>query len=167
METLNNKAIEGYVAGETCNREGCKGIIEEHDTDGGCACHLHAPCSYCETSREFCPECGWEGADEQYESYITWAASITEDQKAQWEKERQERQKKEEEFWEKYRSDEPVDVITFRSKSHTHFSMEKIGMFPLGTSIDTVRAVVRGTFGGRFKQFNEKTGRFHYIAYTD
>lgn len=56
---------EGYLKGDVCNREGCKGTIDEHDTDGGCSCHISPPCSYCETPREFCPECDWESIDER------------------------------------------------------------------------------------------------------
>lgn len=56
--------MEGYEEGEVCGRDGCDGIIEEHDIDGGCSCHINPPCSYCTTPKEFYPVCGWEAADE-------------------------------------------------------------------------------------------------------
>ena len=48
----------GYVDGETCNRDGCAGIIDTHPSEN-CACHLYAPCSSCTGPRNFCPECDW------------------------------------------------------------------------------------------------------------
>lgn len=55
--------------------------------------------------------------------------------------------------------------IDFHSRTHTHFSMVKEGVYPPGTSQSQVEAVVRGTFGGRFDYFRD--GKFRYIAYTD
>lgn len=56
----------GYLEGERCNRNGCNGIIDEYESEYGCSCHLgNAPCGHCTTSREFCPECDWEGMEEQ------------------------------------------------------------------------------------------------------
>ena len=57
----------GYFKGETCNRNGCKGIIEEHEKEGSCTCHINPPCTYCTTPSEYCPECGWDAEDEQAE----------------------------------------------------------------------------------------------------
>lgn len=66
---------EGYEKGEQCNRDVtdglirkyCKGIIDEHESDNSCSCHLgHPPCSYCVDSRLYCPECDWDGYEEQY-----------------------------------------------------------------------------------------------------
>lgn len=56
----------GVLSGEVCGRDGCPGIIAEHEArEGeGCTCHLCAPCSYCTTSRAYCPVCGWEASDE-------------------------------------------------------------------------------------------------------
>jgi hypothetical protein len=31
---------EGYSKGETCNRDGCNGIINENYKEGGCSCHI-------------------------------------------------------------------------------------------------------------------------------
>jgi len=53
----------GFVSGEICNRNECKGIIEEGLKEGNCSCHINPPCNYCITDTHFCPICGWE-ADE-------------------------------------------------------------------------------------------------------
>lgn len=140
---------EGVINGEVCNRNGCTGIIEEHETDGGCSCHIKPPCSYCTTSREYCPECGWDGREEQIESESkkkTYPAR---------------------EFKAKTLPDLDRSKINYIYKSHTHFSMIKEGVFPIGTSRDDVRKVVNGTFGGRFTRFDENNGEFEFIAYTD
>ena len=53
-------------------RDGCIGIIEEHYTDTSCTCHCgHPPCSHCVDSRAYCPECGWDGYEEQQDYYRT------------------------------------------------------------------------------------------------
>lgn len=68
--TWLEKAPEpGYCKGEVCNRDGCKSLIQEHHSEGGCSCHINPPCSWCETSREYCPGCGWDGREEQIEAY--------------------------------------------------------------------------------------------------
>ena len=51
---------------EICLRNGCTSFLEEHETEESCTCHLgHPPCSYCVTDRTYCPECGWEGNEDQ------------------------------------------------------------------------------------------------------
>ena len=55
----------GVEAGQVCGRDGCTGILEEHDTDSGCSCHISPPCGHCTTSREFCPVCDWDAGEEQ------------------------------------------------------------------------------------------------------
>lgn len=57
----------GYLDGEQCNRNGCKGVIAEHDSEGGCSCHTSPPCSYCVTSREYCTTCDWDAYEEELE----------------------------------------------------------------------------------------------------
>jgi hypothetical protein len=64
---MSDEKVLGYEAGEVCNRNGCKGIIEEKEVEGGCSCHICAPCSYCMTPREYCPECDWAAEEEQAE----------------------------------------------------------------------------------------------------
>lgn len=51
---------EGIYKGDKCNRNGCNGIIEEHEKERGCSCHINPPCSSCCHNYEYCPECGWE-----------------------------------------------------------------------------------------------------------
>lgn len=50
----------GILDGDHCNRRFCPGIIEIEE--GSCCCSVvsHPPCSYCENSGVWCPECGWE-----------------------------------------------------------------------------------------------------------
>jgi len=49
----------GLYEGDVCNRNSCKGVIEEHPVEN-CSCHINPPCSACTEPREYCPECGWE-----------------------------------------------------------------------------------------------------------
>lgn len=56
----------GIEVGQVCNRNKCKGVITEKEIDGGCSCHINPPCSFCETLREKCEECGWDADDEAY-----------------------------------------------------------------------------------------------------
>lgn len=55
----------GYQKGDVCGRDGCTGIIKEREVNGCCSCHLSAPCSYSTTPRGYCPECGWDSADDE------------------------------------------------------------------------------------------------------
>ncbi len=55
----------GNLLGERCNRNECTGTIVEHDSEGGCSCHIAPPCSYCVTSREYCSECDWDAQEEE------------------------------------------------------------------------------------------------------
>lgn len=67
---------EGYLEDEVCNRNGCKGIITLKDIEGSCSCHINPPCSYCETSKEYCPDCGWDAEEERWELYEKTASAI-------------------------------------------------------------------------------------------
>ncbi len=163
---------EGYCVGERCNREGCDGILEQHDIDGCCSCHTNPPCSYCTTAKEYCPKCGWDGREEQIEYEERHRKSYIASQKekiASGEKDWWEVAKEAAEIFEtNIRNPEYFpEKIEYRSKSHTHFSMELWGMFPKGTTRGQLLEEIRGTFGGRFAGFDEKGCRFRYIAYTD
>lgn len=57
--------------------------------------------------------------------------------------------------------------IDYRIETHSNSSQKCIGVFPIGTSREEVRKRVDGTFGGRFEKFDDKTGDFIFIAYTD
>lgn len=64
----NNPPL-GRVDGDRCNRSmhlvwgQCDGVIMLHHSEN-CSCHISAPCSSCTAPRFYCPECGWEEADE-------------------------------------------------------------------------------------------------------
>ena len=60
----------GYFKGEKCNRNGCNGIIDEHEKEGECICHINPPCSYCTTQTSYCPKCGWSASEEEYEYHL-------------------------------------------------------------------------------------------------
>jgi hypothetical protein len=53
----------GFCEGDTCNREGCEGVIQMRRAEN-CSCHLNAPCSACTAPRQFCDTCEWDEADE-------------------------------------------------------------------------------------------------------
>lgn len=159
---------EGCLKGETCNRNNCKGIIQEHDSDGCCSCHINPPCSYCETSREYCPECDWDGYEEQQESIRkNYDTFVNSGQAEFYRKENEKWAISQKQFEDLYLSKELVEKIDYRSESHTNFSMIKYGVFPISMSISELRKEINGSFGGRFEQLDTKTGRFKFIAYTD
>ena len=56
--------MNGIEHGDTCNRDGCGGIIEVSPIEN-CSCHITAPCSGCSDQVLYCPECGWDSDDEQ------------------------------------------------------------------------------------------------------
>lgn len=162
---------EGYLKGDTCNRDNCQGIIDEHDSDGCCSCHINPPCSWCETSREYCPECGWDGEQEQREAnkvdmsnyYKGFGSKQMHDDYHE-----QERKRKEfkDDFDLMYRGLKDVEKLIIMHASHTHFSMIVKGVYPKGSETrDSLIEKIKGTFGGRFEHFNDFS--FKYIAYTD
>lgn len=149
-----NRISLGYEKGEKCNRDGCIGIIKEHDSESCCSCHINPPCSYCTDSRSYCPECDWDGKEEQDE---------IENQRL-----KQYKENPIDTFY-KVRTMNDLDrtKIDYLSLSHTHFSMIKKGVFPEGTTREEVIEKVKGTFGGRFKYFEEDRREFEYVSYTD
>lgn len=154
VKIRNHSEETGQLEGETCNRDGCAGIIEERPAED-CSCHINPPCPACTAPRESCPECGWEATDDEvpFNGYLVRPANPAG-------------------AWSCYRP-RPLDPtkIDWRSKGHTSFTMIKEGVFPFGTTREEVEDEVRGTFGGRFERFfpgdNERPGSFKYIAYTD
>jgi len=154
----------GLIKGETCNRDGCTGIIDEHETNTSCSCHINPPCSHCVDDRNYCPECDWQGIDEQKQPAID---------KEQQERNRQyyEKQNKEWEvarnlFYNRYAGKEAIEKLEMRHEPHTHFTQKVIGVFPKGTETQSsILPKVIGTFGGRFERWNDYS--FSYIAYTD
>ena len=142
---MNNKM--GFSEGDTCNRMGCKGIIQEHSREC-CSCHIHPPCSSCTAPVGFCSECGWEESeDEPFNDHIINVS-------------------KETGIIRTYTL-RPLDStkIDWHSIGHTHSAMIKRGVYPEGITREEVSKQVKGTFGGRFNSFGN--GKFEYVAYTD
>lgn len=140
--------VFGEEPGQTCNRNGCKGILEE-EPRRDCSCHINPPCSACTEDRRYCPECGWRGDEE--ERIFAMNDFVVRERKGvylEW-------------------KPRPLDKtkIDWHSKSHTNSSMIKEGVYPEGITIEEVRKEVNGTFGGRFEYFGN--GAFKFIAYTD
>lgn len=141
----------GTEEGATCWRNGCQGVIAEHEVEN-CSCHISPPCSACTTPREYCPECDWHADkwDTTVNGYsVKWdtKAGVPFAMKA----------------WEP----RPLDPrkIDYRIKSHSNSSQLCIGVYPEGTTRAEVEVRVKGTFGGRFNHFGH--GEFEYVAYTD
>lgn len=139
----------GYEEGAICNRNGCDGVIELEEVKN-CSCHLTAPCWAHQSADMCCHDCGWRAADDPLcvreisciglgvLPYVETKPRVLDQTKIDW-----------------------------AAEMHTNSSMIKKGVFPIGTPRDEVEKAVRGTFGGRFERFDEKSGRFKYIAYTD
>ena len=147
----------GQEVGEVCNREDCKGVIEEHEKEGSCSCHINPPCGVCTTNREYCPECNWSGEEEYYNSDSQTQNSynrMMDQYEARINRIRQ-----------MMRGELPITELEYYALSHTHFTMIKEGVYPEGMTSQEVYKEVQGTFGGRFERFD--SGRFKFIAYTD
>lgn len=157
----------GYLKGEICNRNGCNGIIDEHEKEGSCSCHINPPCSTCTDASEYCPECEWDGREDQIKRQQEHAEKWKPSEAAQQAYNRlmDAEEKRRKDFWSKYHSNEPIEKYEAIYEGHTHFSMKKIGVFPPCMTRKEVEEKVKGTFGGRFTRFSD--GRFEYIAYTD
>lgn len=138
--------MKGYEKGQNCNRNGCIGIIKEHEKEGSCSCHISPPCSYCVEDNSHCPECDWSGKEEQDNCKPLTSSKFTP-------------------FKVKTLADLDSTKIDWINKSHTNFSMIRQGVYPEGTEIKDVLSLVKGTFGGRFEYF--QNGKFKYIAYTN
>ncbi len=67
----------GYILGDVCNREGCIGIIKEHNKEGCCSCHINPPCSYCTEPVAYCEVCCWDEAEENREIYNRVASKLS------------------------------------------------------------------------------------------
>jgi hypothetical protein len=142
----------GYTEGETCWRNGCKGLIAYHEREG-CSCHINPPCGSCTAPRGYCPECDWQERDD-HGTFNDFSVKYVD--------------RKQGYFggFESYKP-RPLDPrkLDWRSKGHTSSSMIKEGVYPEGMAREEVEKAVRGTFGGRFNHFGN--GRFEYVAYTD
>ena len=138
----------GYEKGDRCNRNGCQGIIEEHEKRG-CSCHINPPCSACTEARGYCPVCEWEERDDlTVKDWDTAYIGHNGGMSIEWKPRVLDRTK--------------IDyVITPYSNS----SQICEGVYPKGTTREDVREKVIGSFGGRFEYFDN--GKFKYVAYTD
>jgi hypothetical protein len=155
----------GLVKGDVCGRNDCKGVIDEHEKEGGCSCHINPPCSYCTTDTAYCPVCDWSCDDEIPAPIDPEIRKRNEDS---WAEMRAKEDARIKSFFKKYNGMEPVTEFETMYQGHTHFSMKKLGVFVKGTETRaTIEEKVKGTFGGRFEFFNEDRGSFCYIAYTD
>lgn len=150
--------IPGDEKGETCNREGCTGIIGEYEKDGCCSCHINPPCSFCTEDNRYCPECEWYAKDGP-------VPELSEEAKQYYLNLMNEVDTRKEELQKKRRGEIPVNEIDYQIIPHTHASQICEGVYPKDTKKEEVRQKVRGTFGGRFTEFG--SGRFTFIAYTD
>lgn len=97
----------GQIEGETCNRNGCPGVIAEAKVEG-CSCHISPPCSACTTPREHCPVCDWRAADDEvvFNDFLVRPANPAG-------------------AWSSYRP-RPLDPtkLDWRSREHTHLTAE-------------------------------------------
>lgn len=146
MENAHNF---GFEQDDTCNRNGCKGLIEERER-AGCSCHINPPCASCTEPRAYCDECEWDEQDDHKQVINGYKVSI--DSKTN-----------------NFNSWKPRELdntrIDYRIVGHTHMTQKCIGVYPEGTLKSDIVEKVKGSFGGRFQQFGG--GKFTYIAYTD
>jgi transcription initiation factor TFIIIB Brf1 subunit/transcription initiation factor TFIIB len=164
MKTSTTELELGLIKGELCNRNGCAGIIAEHDTDTSCSCHINPPCSHCVDDRNYCPVCDWQGIDEQKQPAID--KEQQERNRLYYGKQNKEWQAARNLFYAKYTGKESIEKLEMRTESHTHFTQIVLGVFPEGTETrESIEQKAKGTFGGRFTFFGKN--KFEYIAYTD
>lgn len=114
-----------------------------------CTCHINPPCPAC-TDRELeCDKCGYTPDEPEYKD-----VPVTPDLGGFYLSQREYKPR-------------PLDntKIDYRIKMHTAATQICEGVYPEGTTMEEVRKVVQGTFGGRFERFG--SGKFKFIAYTD
>lgn len=147
---MGNAHNHGLLKGDLCNRNKCKGIIDEYETDTCCSCHINPPCSHCTEDRNYCPVCDWQGKDDYIQhmnGFVIHTDSKTHNHNS----------------WKRRELDN--SKIDYHILSHTNSSQICEGVYPEGTTREDVLEQVKGTFGGRFKHFGN--GKFKYVAYTD
>lgn len=138
----------GYYEGDLCNRKACNGKIFLRPSQN-CSCHISPPCSSCTAPRNYCQLCGWE----EHEDGLSNNISSKSDKKTS--------------VNNLYCGPRKLNksIIDWDVEGHTRFSMIKVGVCPVGTTIEQVYEVVKCTFGGRFESFGN--GKFKFIGYTD
>lgn len=155
----------GYAKGDQCGRDGCTGIIDEHEKEGSCSCHINPPCGYCTTNAEYCPICEWESSEDKPEPVDPEVQKRNQEYYARQMKEWDDARNA---FYDKFYGRSPIEKLEMRIEAHTHFSQYVFGVFPPGTETTaSLLPKVNGTFGGRWKHFYADKGTFQYIAYTD
>jgi len=53
----------GLIQGDVCNRNGCKGVMQQVHNDTGCSCHICPPCSHCVDMLFECDDCEFNTQD--------------------------------------------------------------------------------------------------------
>lgn len=144
----------GKVSGDTCNRNGCKGIMQEIDDGSSCSCQINPPCSHCDDMSYQCNICDAVVYPEEPAINIVAHETVY--------------YKTPQEQYDGLGHDE----ISYIRCGHTHFSMEFRGKMPPGTDIAVVKRAIKNKeggapLGGRFQSFNKKLGTFTFIYYTD
>ena len=136
-----------YEEGDKCP-ECCEGILYYPPVQN-CTCHINPPCSACTDRQLECDKCGYQPEEPEYKDI-----PVTYDFNGFYIAQREYKPR-------------PLDnsKIDYRIKMHTAASQICEGVYPEGTTMEEVRKVVDGTFGGRFEHFGN--GKFKYIAYTD
>lgn len=147
-------AETGYLVGETCNRNGCAGVIDER-AKGDCSCHISPPCGSCTTPREFCPVCDW---DAEIEDRAHWNEMLSKAPSKPYEPPKRRE-------LDPSKLDYHCGADMGSDGYASTCSMVKEGVYPETMTREEVEREVRGTFGGRFAYFGG--GNFKYIAYTD
>lgn len=156
--------IVGIEKGDLCNRDGCKGIIDEHEKEGGCSCHISPPCGYCTEPCAYCETCGWDDKEE-FADHENERLRLYNKNKDYYESENRKFQEQRDLFYKKFRGELEITEFDYRKESHSNSSMRVLGVHPEGFNLNSVMDKINGTFGGRFEH-RGKTN-FIYIAYTD
>jgi hypothetical protein len=166
MTTVSKVTVElGLVKGETCNRNGCAGIIDEHEKEGSCSCHINPPCGYCTTDTAYCPECNWCPDDDDV---VPVDPEVEKRNRESYAEQMKKWDEQKESFYRKFHGKEPATKLEMRQEGHTHFSQKVIGVFPPNCETrESLYPKVKGTFGGRWEYFSAEAGKFSFIAYTD
>lgn len=149
----------GYLPGEVCGRlftnnfqVVCEGIIKQADSDTGCSCHCgNPPCSHCTDSREYCPECDWDGREEQ----LAHSQKMYEEYRARENKPHTERTFRE---LDRTKVDYFLEIIDKNKQLY-------IGVYPEGTTVEQVEVTLNiwQFISGKFLKF--RNGEFIYIAH--
>lgn len=142
----------GYSEGEICNRNNCKGVIEQYEKEG-CSCHISPPCSACVADRNYCPICEWSGEEEQNE----YQKKISNAYKEQPQKE----------YKVKTLSDLCNSKIDYISTFGGYYNYTYEGVYPEGTTLEEVKKAIGwyDYFGGKVYSFGN--GKFKIKKYTD